>query len=384
MTPRWALAGVFFVNGAGVGTLLPHIPYLQDRLDVSKGVIGLCLLAMTAGAVIAMPVTGELLRRRSTRTVLLAAVVAYPITLAFPLLAQTPLALAALLLFFGMANGCFDVTQNAHGAAIERESGRPIMSSLHAGWSLGGVIGSAGVALAAATGLDPRIYAAAAAAVLLALGLGFWMRIGDARVETASESEPGFVLPSRGVLLLGVLCILVMVTEGAMNDWSPLYLREVLGTGQDVAAAGFATFSAGMFVGRVAGDAVVRRLGPERVLRGGAALAGLALGGLLLAESTPIALAGLFAVGIGIANGVPLLFSAAGRTAAPGPAIAAVSTMGYGAFLGGPPFIGFLADAIGLSAALAFICLAAATVVLLGGRAGHEDRTRERAAAATT
>jgi predicted MFS family arabinose efflux permease len=382
MTPRWALAGVFFVNGAGVGTLLPHIPYLQDRLDVSKGVIGLCLLAMTAGALVAMPVTGELLRRRSTRTVLLAAVIAYPIALAFPLLAQTPVALAALLFFFGMANGCFDVTQNAHGAAIERESGRPIMSSLHAGWSLGGVVGSAGVALAAASGLDPRVYAAVAAVVLLALGLGFWTRIGDARVETATDSEPGFVLPSRGVLLLGVLAILVMVTEGAMNDWSPLYLREVLGNGQDVAAAGFATFSAGMFVGRVAGDAVVRRLGPERVLRGGAALAGIALGGLLLAGSTPVALAGLFAVGIGIANGVPLLFSAAGRTAAPGPAIAAVSTMGYGAFLGGPPFIGFLADAIGLSAALAFICLAAATVVLLGGRAGHEDRTR--AAAATS
>jgi predicted MFS family arabinose efflux permease len=381
MTPRWALAGVFFVNGAGVGTLLPHIPYLQDRLDVSKGVIGLCLLAMTLGAVIAMPVTGELLRRRSTRTVLVAAVVAYPITLAFPLLAPTPLVLAALLLCFGVANGCYDVTQNAHGAAIERESGRPIMSSLHAGWSLGGVVGSVGVALAAVAGLDPRIYAAAAAGVLLALGLAFWARVGDARVETAAaESEPGFVLPSRGVLLLGVLAILVMVTEGAMNDWSPLYLRDTLGTGQDVAAAGFATFSAGMFVGRVAGDAVVRRLGPERVLRGGAALAGLALGGLLLAGSIPIALAGLFVVGIGIANGVPLLFSAAGRTEQPGPAIAAVSTMGYGAFLGGPPFIGFLADAIGLPAALATICLAAATVVLLGGRAGHEDRARAAAA----
>jgi predicted MFS family arabinose efflux permease len=379
MTPRWALAGVFFVNGAGVGTLLPHIPYLQQRLDVSKGVIGLCLLAMTAGALVAMPLTGELLRRRSTRTVLLAAIVAYPIALAFPLLAQTPLVLAVLLMFFGVANGCFDVTQNAHGAAIERASGRPIMSSLHAGWSLGGVVGSAGVALAAATGLDPRVYAAVAAAVLLVLGLGFWTRIGDARVETAVDGETGFVLPSRGVLLLGVLAILVMITEGAMNDWSPLYLREVLDTGQDVAAAGFATFSAGMFVGRVAGDAVVRRLGPERVLRGGAALAGLALGGLLLAGSTPVALAGLFAVGIGVANGVPLLFSAAGRTEAPGPAIAAVSTMGYGAFLGGPPFIGFLADAIGLPGALATICLAAGTVVLLGGRVGHEDRAREAA-----
>jgi predicted MFS family arabinose efflux permease len=379
VTPRWALAGVFFVNGAGVGTLLPHIPYLQDRLEISKSVIGLCLLAMTLGAVIAMPLTGQLLQRRPSRDVLRVAVVAYPLSLAFPLLAPSPLALAPLLLCFGFANGAYDVTQNAHGAAIERECERPIMSSLHAGWSLGAMAGAVGAALAAAAGLDPRVYVAGAAVVLLVLGVAFRARIGDARVVSA-EPAGGFALPSRGVLLLGVLCILVMVTEGAMNDWSPLYLREQLATGRDVAAAGFATFAAGMFVGRATGDAVVRRLGPERVLRGGAALAALALGAVLTSGSVPLVLAGLFLTGIGISNGVPLLFSAAGRTAAPGPAIAAVSTMGYAAFLGGPPFIGFLADATSLRTALATICLAAATVVVLGARVGHEDRARERAA----
>jgi len=119
MTPRWATAGVFFVNGMGVGTLLPHIPYLQDKLDISKSVIGLCLLAMTLGALIAMPLTGQVLQRRPTRSVLLVAVVAWPIVLAFPLLAGTAVVLAALLFFVGLGNGTFDVTQNAHGAAIE-------------------------------------------------------------------------------------------------------------------------------------------------------------------------------------------------------------------------------------------------------------------------
>jgi fucose permease len=166
-----------------------------------------------------------------------------------------------------------------------------------------------------------------------------------------------------------------------MNDWSAIYLHEDLGSGADVAAAGFAVFSAGMAGGRIVGDAVVARLGFERVLRGGCALAGIALGGLLLAASVPVALAGLALVGLGISNGVPLMFSAAGRTASPGPAIAAVSTMGYVAFLGGPPFLGFLADATSLPIALASVCAAAAIVVVAGGHAGSEDRAREAAAA---
>jgi MFS family permease len=172
-----------------------------------------------------------------------------------------------------------------------------------------------------------------------------------------------------------------MITEGSMNDWSAIYLHDELDTGPDVAAAGFAIFNAGMAIGRLTGDEVVRRVGFERVLRGGAALAGISLGGLLLAGSVPVALAGLALVGLGVANGVPLLFSAAGRTANPGLAIAAVSTMGYVAFLGGPPLLGFLADAIGLPGALGTVCLAAGTVVALGGRAGHEDRARAAAAA---
>jgi predicted MFS family arabinose efflux permease len=379
MNPRWATAGVFLVNGAGVGTLLPQLPYLRGELGISKGVLGLCLLAMTLGALIAMPIIGQMLDRKPSRTVVRTVVVLYPIALAFPLLARTPVVLAVLLFFVGLTNGAFDVAQNAHGAAIERETGRPIMSSLHAGWSLGGVAGAGATALAAAVSLDPRVYVACAAAVLLLAGSFFAARIGDARVVNAGGS--GFVRPSRGVLLLGALCILVMLCEGAMNDWSAIYLHDELGTGADVAAAGFAIFSAGMAIGRIFGDATVARFGFERVLRGGSAIAGIALGGFLLAGTTPAALVGLALVGLGVSNGVPLLFSAAGRTANPGPAIAAVSTMGYAAFLGGPPFLGFLADAVGLPWALATMVAAAGTVAVFGGRAGSEDRARAAAVA---
>jgi MFS family permease len=378
VTPRWATTGIFFLNGAGVGTLLPQIPYLQERLDISKSVIGLCLLAMAIGALLAMPIVGQVLHRVPSRRVVRVTAAVWPFTLALPLLAPSPVSLAALLFVVGAANGSMDVAMNAHGSAIEREEGRPIMSGLHAGWSLGGVTGSGGAALAAIAGLDPRIYVAAMALALIVLGAVFSSRIGHAAVET----EPGgaFVVPSRGVLLLGLLGVLGLLVEGSMNDWSPLYLRQDLGASVGLAAAGFATFSAGMATGRLIGDALVRRFGFEGVLRGGAALATVALAAFLLAGSVPVTLLGLFLVGLGVANAVPLLFSAAGRTEAPGPAIAAVATMGYSAFLGGPPLIGFLADQIGLPWALATMCLGTAIVVLVGGRAGHEDRARAAAA----
>jgi fucose permease len=373
MSPRFATAAVFFVNGAGVGTLLPQVPYLRDQLDISKGVIGLCLLAMTLGALIAMPIAGQLLDRRPSRAIVRGAIAVYPLALAFPLLARTPLVLAALLFVVGAANGFLDISMNAHGAAIERDEQRPIMSSLHAGWSLGGVAGAVAVGLSAGAGVDPRVHMVATAIVLWVLGVTVARWIGHADV-VAEEQSAGFRLPPRDVILLGVLCILVMVTEGAMNDWSALYLREDLGTSAGVAATGFAAFSAGMAIGRFGGDAIVARFGAERVLRGGAALAALVLGAFLAVGEPAAALPGLALVGLGVANGVPLLFSAAGRTATPGPAIAAVGTMGYVAFLGGPPFLGFLADAIGLPSALATICLAAAVVVVLGGRPYHEER----------
>jgi fucose permease len=384
MSPRFATAAVFFVNGAGVGTLLPQVPYLRDQLDISKGVIGLCLLAMTLGALIAMPIAGQLLDRRPSRAIVRGAIAVYPLTLAFPLLARTPLVLAALLFVVGAANGFLDISMNAHGAAIERDEQRPIMSSLHAGWSLGGVAGAVAVGLSAGASVDPRVHMVVTAIVLWLLGVTVARSIGHADV-VAEEQSAGFRLPPRDVILLGVLCILVMVTEGAMNDWSALYLREDLGTSAGVAATGFAAFSAGMAIGRFGGDAIVARFGAERVLRGGAALAALVLGAFLAVGEPAAALPGLALVGLGVANGVPLLFSAAGRTATPGPAIAAVGTMGYVAFLGGPPFLGFLADAIGLPSALATICLAAAIVVALGGRPYHEERaarTRARVGAA--
>ena len=192
MTPRTATFGVFAINGAMIGTWVAHIPWLQDHLDVSKTTVGLCLLCMAAGALVAMPLTGQLLDGRSSAIVTRIAALVFCLMLPLPLLASGPVALGAILFVFGAANGAMDVSMNAHGVAVERGLSRPIMSSLHGGWSLGG-FAAAGLAAATGTaGLDPRLES-------VIVGIGLWLvalwitaRLGNASAHTPSAEGRGF------------------------------------------------------------------------------------------------------------------------------------------------------------------------------------------------
>jgi predicted MFS family arabinose efflux permease len=382
VTPRQATFGAFFLNGAMIGTWVGQIPFVQDRLDISKATIGLTLLCMATGALIAMPLTGQILDRRSSGTVTRAAALLYLPLLSLPLNAPTPVLLGGALLLFGAANGAMDVAMNAHGVAVERTLSKPIMSSLHAGWSFGGLAGSGGVALALAVGIEPRVEGAVASVVLWLMAVGITARLGSASAHS-EHGASGFALPSRGVLLIGALCFLVMVTEGAMGDWSGIYLKHDLGASGGAAATGFAGFSLGMALARLAGDELNRRWGAGRLLSGGMALVTVALGGVLVIGEPVVAVVGFALIGIGIANAVPLLFSAAGRVPPSGPSLAAVFTVGYTGFIVGPPLIGVLADAVSLPGALATLCAAGLAVTLLGGRAAHAQEAGRRAASAT-
>ncbi len=368
MTQRAATFGVFFVNGAAIGTWVGHIAWVQARFDLSKSTLGLVILAMGAGVIVALPLMGQAVVRlgsaRATRLAGLACVLALPL----PLLAPTPWLLAFGLVAFGASSGAMDVSMNAHGVAVERVLRRPIMSSLHAGWSLGGLAGAALVAAAGVAGLEPRAETLVAAAGLGGILVACLRRIGEGSVTVGSPA--GFVRPSRGVMLLAVLCLLIMVSEGAIADWGGVYLTQDLGTSTATAALAFAAFAAGMTGGRVLGDALNGLLGAPRLMRAGAGLAAFALGALLLIGAPAVALAGFFLVGLGLANGVPLLFSAAGHAPGreSGPNIGAVSSMGSIGFLVGPPFIGFLAQATSLPVALSTLC-AGLVVVMLAARA---------------
>ena len=368
MNARAATTGVFFVNGSAIGVWVAQIPFVQDRFELSKSTLGLVLLAMSVGVILALPVMGQAIVRigsaRATRLGGIACCLLVPL----PVLAPDPLLLPLALLAFGAAAGAMDVSMNAHGVALERTLGRPMMSSLHAGWSFGGFAGAGAAGLATAAGVDPRVQNTVAAVLLLGALAACLAALGPGSAQAAGSA---LRLPSRNVLLLAALCFLIMVTEGAMADWGGVYLRGDLGAGAGLAATAFAAFAAGMTIGRLTGDALNRRLGATRLLRGGSALAALALGTLLLAAQPGVALVGLALVGVGVANGVPLLFSAAGHgdMGTSGPAIAAVSSMGSIGFLVGPPFIGFLADATSLPLALTTLCAATGAVALLAGRA---------------
>jgi len=367
MTPRLATTGVFLVNGAVVGTWVAQIPALQARLEVSRATLGLCLLSMAAGAALAMPLTGHLLERRSSAAVTRVAALVFPLLVPLPLLAGGPLALAALLLAFGAANGVMDVAMNAHGVAVERALGRPVISSMHAGWSIGGFAASGAVALATAAGLDPRLEALLAGLALASAALVLGRSLGAAAAPR--ERGGGVTWPSRRVLLLGALALFAFMTEGAIDDWSGVYLRQSLDAGAAVASTAFAGFSLGMAAGRLGGDALRARLGTLTLLRAGMTLVALALAALLAVGAPLPAIVGFALAGLGVANGVPLLFSVAGRLDPPGPSLAAVSTFGYAGFIAGPPLIGLLSDATSLPATLALVAVCALAVALLAGRA---------------
>jgi fucose permease len=269
-----------------------------------------------------------------------------------------------------------DVSMNAHAVAVERELAKPIMSSLHGGWSLGGFASSGLAAAAGSAGLDPRVESVIVGVALWFAALWLTTRLGSASTHS-EEGSSGFARPSRAVFLIGALCFLTMMTEGAIGDWSGIYLRHDLGAGAAAAATGFTGFSLGMAIARLGGDLLNARLGAGRLLRGGMALVAISLGAVLLIGRPVPAVVGFALVGLGIANSVPLLFSAAGRVDPPGPSLAAVFTVGYTGFIVGPPVIGFLADAIGLPETLGLLVFAALTVAALGGRAAHEGDTVE-------
>jgi len=369
VTPRAATSVCFFVNGALVGTWVAQISFVQDRFDVSKTTIGVVLLFMAGGAFVAMPLTGQVLEWRPSASVLRLASLLYPPLLLLPLAASGPVWLAAALVVFGAGNGAMDVSMNAHGVAVERSLSRPIMSSLHACWSFGGLGGAGAVAAAVALGVDPRLEGALAAIVLWGVVAAATTRLGAASVHAAEEGRAaGLALPSRPVMLIGLLCFLVMTTEGAVADWAGIYLTGT-GASHALSATGFAGFSLGMALARLAGDGLVARYSRARVLVGGATLAAASLAVLLAAGEALVAVPGLVLVGVGVANAVPLLFSAAGRVPPSGPSLAAVFTIGYLGFILGPPVIGVLADATSLTAALAVVCGAVVLVAAFGGRA---------------
>ena len=361
---RWAVAVIFLVNGGVMGTWAAQIPLLEERLEISHSTLGIALLSMALGALVAMPLTGMFIARFGSAAVTRAATPV--LLLAFPvsLLAPGPSLLMVALFFYGGANGVMDVAMNAHAVTVERKLGRPVMSSFHGMWSLGGLFGAGWAAL-----LLPFMSPVAEAFLTVAIGaVAAFAALSFFLSSTIDRGSIGtkIALPNKATLGIGILCFLGMMSEGAVLDWGALHLRGSLEVGPGLAATGFAAFSASMAVSRFSGDRLRSRMGSVALVRWSACLAAAGLVVALLAPWPVLAIAGFAAIGLGLANLVPVLFGAAGRIPgqAPGAAIAALATIGYAGFLVGPPVIGFVADATSLTLALGLIFLACVAIAV--------------------
>ena len=359
-----ATRAFFFIGGFGSASWAPLVPVLRERLAIGDDVLGLLLLCIGIGSLATMPLSGALSARLGCRRVLVATGILFACILLAVTLVDSLWTAVPVILVFGALMGCLDVVINVAAVIVEKGIGRRIMSGMHAFWSLGGFVGAGlyGVWVGI-LGLTAFQSTAIAAGIVLALTVGF----GRNLIPYGGGGGSLIAIPRGIVVFVGITAFIAFLSEGAVMDWSGVYLTVVRGMDLALAGVGFSVFSAAMLTMRFLGDRVVQRIGQRPVAVGGALLT---LVGILLIMFAPVdALLyfGFFAIGIGSANIVPVFFSLMGRqNVMPiGTAVSAVSTMGYLGILAGPAAIGFISSATNLQTAfgmLAVLSIAQATV----------------------
>jgi predicted MFS family arabinose efflux permease len=358
----------FFIAGFVMAAWAPLVPFAKARAAIDDGLLGLVLLCLGVGSIVTMPLAGALAARFGCRLVV--AVSTVLLCLALPTLATvatTPLLVGAVLVF-GAGVGALDVVINIQAIIVERASGRSMMSGFHGQFSLGGIAGAAGVTALLSAGSSPfvaTLCVSAANLVMLALAAPYLLPYG------ARQDGPVFAVPHGVVLFIGALCFIAFLTEGAVLDWSAVFLTSARGMQASYAGLGYAAFALTMTTGRITGDRIVQRFGGSNVIVFGGLCAAL---GFALAALVPFwqaSILGYAMVGVGCSNVVPVLFTSVGRqTVMPEHvAVPAITTLGYVGILAGPALIGLVAHAASLS--VAFLMMA---IMLLGVAAGGRLR----------
>ena len=363
---RLSVSIVFLAHGILVSNWLARIPAVQKQLALQVGVLGLVLLGAPLGALIAMPITSKLVGRFGSGTLTRISTLFLCAVLPLPAIAIGPLTLALFLVIYGAGAGAMDVAMNTQAVDVEHGYGRPVMVSFHALYSFGGMIGSLTGGFAASRFIDPARHLIAAGLSIAIVSFFITRRLLPDQIEPVIETRSAreLLLPLLG---LAIISFCILVGEGAMADWSAVYLNGL--TGPAIAPVGYAVFSLTMALGRLAGDWFHEHLGSVRTVRFGSALAAAGLVGGLLRGTVPATLAGFACVGMGFSAIFPIVCSVAGRKAAPQPqaGIAAVTGTGYFGFLIGPPIIGFLAQLSSIRLALGFVALLSAIATMLAG-----------------
>ncbi|WP_422528495.1 MFS transporter [Serratia fonticola] len=352
----------FFIAGLAMATWAPLVPFAKTRINIDDGSLGLLLLCIGVGSIMAMPLTGLLTGKFGCRRVILLAGIALCIDLPLLVLMDSTLGMALALLLFGAAIGMIDVAMNIQAVVVERASNRAMMSGFHGFFSVGGIAGAGGVSALLWVGLGPLQATLIAVVAILALLL---IASKNLLRESGGDKEgPMFVLPRGWVMFIGLLCFIMFLAEGSMLDWSALYLATMRGMDHNQAGLGYALFSIAMTIGRLNGDRVVNAMGRYQVLLLGSLCAAIGLALAITIDSAIASLIGFMLVGVGASNVVPILFSAAGnqRVMPANLAIASVTTVGYAGILAGPAVIGLIAQVSSLTFALA--CVAALLLIV--------------------
>jgi predicted MFS family arabinose efflux permease len=353
----------FLAAGIAMSAWAALVPFAKARMELEEAQLGLLLLCLGIGSLAAMPLTGLLASRFGCRPVILVSGVLGCLVLPLLSLAPTPLLQGVALLAFGAAIGALDVAMNIQAVIVEKEQGGALMSGFHGLFSVGGFAGAGGMALLLGLGLTPTlacVVVAAVAALALVLAAPNLLHTTPA----AERDTPFFVMPHGAVILIGGLCFLIFLAEGAVLDWSAVFLTGVGGMAADQGGLGYAVFAVAMTAGRLTGDRIVRRWGGTRVLLAGGLATAAGFFTVVLAPVPAVALLGFLLVGLGASNIVPVLFTAAGnqKDMPVGLAVSAITTIGYAGILAGPALIGFVSHAVGLHLAFAGLGLAALLV----------------------
>lgn len=374
---RWAVAACFFVNGLIVGSWAPQIPLMAQRFGLRETAVGLVILTLGIGAVVVMPICGWLISRTNSRIVLRGSAMLCAFALLVVALAPGLLFVIPAVALFGAVIGGMDVAMNSNAVMVERRLGVAIMSSSHGFWSLGGFIGAGmGGRVAEAWGhLGHACLVTVIILVLLAIALPRLIVEADTRL-VAAEKAPRVSFPrDPGIYMIGIIALLCMVPEGAMLDWAALYLQQEMGATLAIASLAFTFFSGTMALVRFAGDGVRNRLGAVMTIRISGIVAALGMLGAGVSSNPVIAIMAFALAGLGVANMVPIVFSAAGNQPGIPSAIgmSVATTIGYSGILIVPSFVGFLAERTGFAPIFTGFSAVFVIVALLAGRVSSAD-----------
>ncbi|MEN4540828.1 MFS transporter [Pantoea agglomerans] len=366
---------IFFIAGFITATWAVIVPFARGNTGVNEAQLGTLLLCLGVGALIAMPVTGWLTSRFGCRRVILVAVALVIISTPWLSVLSNPLLLALALLVFGVGIGVTDCAMNIQAILVEKQAEKPVMSGFHGMYSVGGIAGAGFMTLLLAMSFSVLTGCLLAVAAVIIMTLVS----APGLLTYANPAEgPVFAVPRGSVLIIGIICFAVFLTEGTVLDWSAVYLTDVRAIPASLGGLGYTCFAIAMTVARLTGDRIISSLGRLPVVLGGALIAAAGMAMVTFIASWPLALLGYTLVGAGCANIVPVMFSAAGRQTVMPQAVAvpAITTLGYLGVLSGPAVIGYVAHYTHLAFSFSLIM---ALMLVVGAVSLTLDLGRSRA-----